>query len=234
MRKIFLVVAFVLLRALPAMATFSIVAYDPRTGEFGVAVASKYFAVGAVVPWAEADVGVIATQANVNVGYGPLALELLKKGLTAQQVVDKLLDEDTFPNKESRQIAVIDKKGNVAVYTGNRAPDWHGDRKGSNYSVQGNRLAGPQVLEAMSRAFENTKNELAEKLYAALKAGDDAGGDRLGRQSATLVVVRKRGGRNINNDRYVFLNVDDHPDPLKDLRRLLDIQMSINGPIKVR
>jgi uncharacterized Ntn-hydrolase superfamily protein len=234
MRKIFFVVAFVLCGAVPAMATFSIVAYDPRTGEFGVAVASRYFAVGAVVPWAEADIGVVATQANVNVGYGPRALELLRKGLTAQQVVDALLAEDTFPNKEGRQIAVIDKKGNVAVFTGPRAPDWHGDRKGSNYSVQGNRLAGPQVLDAMSRAFENTKSELAEKLYAALKAGDDAGGDRLGRQSASIVVVRKRGGRNINNDRYVFLNVDDHPDPLKELRRLLDIQMSINGPIKLR
>jgi len=234
MRKIFFLIAFVLASAVPASATFSIVAYDRGTGEFGVAVASRYFAVGAVVPWAEADVGVVATQANVNVGYGPRALELLKKGLTAQQVVDRLLDEDTFPNKDSRQIAVIDAKGNVAVFTGARAPDWHGDRKGSTYSVQGNRLAGPQVVEAMSRAFENTKNELAEKLYAALKAGDEAGGDRLGRQSASILVVRKRGGRNINNDRYVFINVDDHPEPLKELRRLLDIQMAINRRLNFR
>jgi len=234
MRKIFFVAVLILSAAVPAMATFSIVAYDPGTGEFGVAVASRYFAVGAVVPWAEADIGVVATQANVNVGYGPRALELLRKGLTAQQVVDALLNEDTFPNKEGRQIAVIDKKGNVAVFTGPQAPDWHGHRKGSNYSVQGNRLAGPQVVEAMSRAFENTKSELAEKLYAALKAGDDAGGDRLGRQSASILVVRKRGGRNINNDRYVFINVDDHPEPMKELRRLLDIQMSINGRIRLR
>src|SRR5262245_36809985 len=141
MRKIFFVAVLILSAAVPARATFSIVAYDPGTGEFGVAVASRYFAVGAVVPWAEADIGVVATQANVNVGYGPRALELLRKGLTAQQVVDALLNEDTFPNKEGRQIAVIDKKGNIAVFTGPQAPDWHGHRKGSNYSVQGNRLA---------------------------------------------------------------------------------------------
>jgi uncharacterized Ntn-hydrolase superfamily protein len=151
----------------------------------------------------------------------------LKMGLTAQQVLDKLVEEDTFPGKAGRQVAVVDAKGNVAVFTGTEANDWKGHRKGASYSVQGNILAGPQVLEAMSRAFESTKGELAERLYAALKAGDDAGGDRRGRQSASILVVRKRGGRNINNDRYVFINVDDHPEPLKELRRLLDIQMSL-------
>ncbi|PYS37190.1 MAG: hypothetical protein DMG14_22180 [Acidobacteria bacterium] len=227
MKKLLCLSAFVLLTAIPAMATFSIVAIDPRNGDLGVAVASRYFAVGAVVPWAEAAVGAVATQANVNVGYGPRALELLKTGLTAQQVVDKLLKEDTFPGKAARQIAVVDAKGNVAVFTGTEASDWKGHRKGATYSVQGNILAGPQVLEAMGRAFESTTGELPEKLYAALKAGDEAGGDRRGRQSASILVVRKSGGRNINNDRYVFVNVDDHPEPLKELRRLLDIQMSL-------
>src|SRR5436853_7288578 len=210
MQKLIFLMALVLFAAAPAMATFSIVAFDPGNGDLGIAVASRYFAVGAVVPWAEADVGAAATQANVNVGYGPRALELLKTGLTAQQVVDKLLDQDKFPGKGGRQIAVVDAKGNIAVWTGSEAPDWHGHRKGPTYSVQGNRLAGPQVLEAMSRAFERARGDLAEKLYAALKAGDEAGGDRLGRQSASMLVVRKRGGRNTNNDRYVFINVDDH------------------------
>jgi len=228
MRKLLLLIAFVFSSVVPALATFSIVAIDPQSGDLGIAVASRYFAVGAVVPWADADVGAVATQANVNVGYGPRALELLKMGLTAQQVVDRLLNEDTFAGKNARQIAVVDGKGNVAVYTGPQAPDWHGDHKGRTYSVQGNRLTGPNVLEAMSRAFEKTDGNLAERLYAALKAGDDAGGDRLGRQSASILVVRKRGGRNINNDRYVFINVDDHPEPMKELRRLLDIQSSFN------
>jgi uncharacterized Ntn-hydrolase superfamily protein len=227
MKRFTFIFALVVLSPLPVMATFSIVAIDPRNGDLGVAVASRYFAVGAVVPWAEAGVGAVATQANVNVGYGPRGLELLKMGLTAQQVLDKLVEEDTFPGKAGRQVAVVDAKGNVAVFTGTEANDWKGHRKGASYSVQGNILAGPQVLEAMSRAFESTKGELAERLYAALKAGDDAGGDRRGRQSASILVVRKRGGRNINNDRYVFINVDDHPEPLKELRRLLDIQMSL-------
>lgn len=228
MKRHLLLLALVLFAATPAMATFSIVAIDPANGDLGIAVASRYFAVGAVVPWAEANVGAIATQANVNVGYGPRALELLKIGLTAQQVIDKLLEEDTFPGKHGRQIAIVDAKGNIAVFTGPEANDWKGHKKASTYSAQGNILAGPQVVEAMGRAFENTKGELAEKLYAALKAGDDAGGDRRGRQSASILVVRKRGGRNTNNDRYVFVNVDDHPEPMKELRRLLDVQMSIN------
>jgi uncharacterized Ntn-hydrolase superfamily protein len=227
MKRLSLVILLSLLAATPAMATFSIVAIDPRNGDLGVAVASRYFAVGAVVPWAEANVGAVATQAAVNVGYGPQALELLKTGLTAQQVLDKVLQLDTFAGKDSRQLAIVDAKGNVAVFTGPRANDWKGHQKGSTYSVQGNILVGQKVLDAMSRAFENTRGELASRLYAALKAGDDVGGDRRGRQSASILVVRKGGGRNINNDRYVFLNVDDHPDPMKELGRLLDIQMSL-------
>jgi len=212
------------------VSTFSIVAYDPAVGDWGVAVASRYFSVGAVVPWAEAGVGAIATQANVNVGYGPRGLELLKQGLTARQVLDKLLAEDTFEGKDGRQVAIIDSKGGIAAFTGSNAPKWAGDRQGKTWSVQGNILAGPQVTESMGKAFEATTGELAEKLYAALKAGDDAGGDSRGKQSASMLVVRKGGGRNINNDRRIYINVDDSPDPLKELRRLLDLNLRLLRP----
>jgi uncharacterized Ntn-hydrolase superfamily protein len=228
MRRLLLLAAILLAPATPAFATFSIVAFDPATGDLGVAVASRYFAVGAVVPWADAGVGAVATQAGVNVGYGPRALELLRQGLTAQQVMDRLFAEDTFPRKDARQVAIVDAKGNVAVFTGDAANAWRGHVTGKTWSAQGNILVGRHVVEAMGRAFESTDDELAEKLYAALKAGDEAGGDSRGRQSASILVVRKRGGRNINNDRYVFINVDDHPQPMQELRRLLNLQMSIN------
>jgi uncharacterized Ntn-hydrolase superfamily protein len=205
--------------------TFSIVGYDPINGDWGVAVASRYFSVGAVVPWAEAGVGAIATQANVNVGYGPRGLELLRQGLPAKDVLARLQAEDTFPDKEGRQVAIIDGKGNIATYTGPNAPKWAGDRQGKTWSAQGNILVGPQVPEAMGRAFEATDGELAEKLFAALKAGDDAGGDSRGKQSASMIVVRKGGGRNINNDRYLYLNVDDNPQPIPELRRLLNMNL---------
>jgi uncharacterized Ntn-hydrolase superfamily protein len=228
MKKAQLILILMLASASHAMATFSIVAIDPANGDLGVAVASRYFAVGAVVPWADANVGAVATQANVNVGYGPKALELLRQGLTAQQVMDRLFAEDTFPGKDGRQIAIVDAKGNIAVFSGDGAQDWKGHRKGATWSAQGNILVGPHVVEAMGKAFENTNDELAEKLYAALKAGDEAGGDSRGRQSASILVVRKTGGRNTNNDRYVYINVDDHPEPMRELRRLLDIQMTGN------
>lgn len=205
--------------------TFSIVAYDPVAGDWGVAVASRYFSVGAVVPWAEAGVGAIATQADVNVGYGPRGLELLRQGLSAKDALARLLAEDTFPDKEGRQVAIVDGKGNIAAYTGPNAPKWAGDRQGKTWSAQGNILVGPQVPEAMGRAFEATEGELAEKLFAALKAGDDAGGDSRGKQSASMIVVRKGGGRNINNDRYLYLNVDDNPAPIPELRRLLNLNL---------
>lgn len=228
MRHVVLALTLLLGMALPAHATFSIVAIDPVTGDLGIAVASRYFAVGAVVPWADAGVGAVATQAGVNVGYGPRALELLRQGLTAQQVLDRLLAEDTFPRKDARQVAIVDARGNVAAFTGDAANAWRGHVTGRTWSAQGNILVGRHVVEAMGRAFEDTHDELAEKLYAALKAGDDAGGDSRGRQSASILVVRKGGGRNTNNDRYVFVNVDDHPDPMLELRRLLNLQMSIN------
>jgi uncharacterized Ntn-hydrolase superfamily protein len=210
----------------PTVATFSIVGIDPANGDLGVAVASRYFSVGSVVPWAMAGVGAVATQANVNVGYGQQAIDLLRLGMTAEQVLAKLQTDDTFPGKDGRQLAIVDAHGNIAAYTGPKANTWAGDRQGKTWSAQGNILVGPQVVEAMGKAFEATQGELAEKLYAALKAGDDAGGDSRGHQSASMLVVRKQGGRNINNDRYVYINADDHPQPLAELRRLLDMNLA--------
>jgi uncharacterized Ntn-hydrolase superfamily protein len=219
------------LGARPAFATFSIVAIDPVTGDLGVAVASRVFGVGGHVSWAEAGVGAVATQAAMNGGYGPRGLELLRQGLSAQEVLDRLLAEDPFERKDGRQVAIVDAKGNIAVFTGPTANEWKGHITGATYSVQGNILAGRHVAEAMARTFESTKGELAERLYAALKAGDDAGGDRRGRQSAGILVVRKGGGSSVNNDRLCYINVDDHVDPLFELGRLLPLQLawSYNG-----
>jgi uncharacterized Ntn-hydrolase superfamily protein len=215
-------------QSLPPVSTFSIVAIDPQTGEMGVAVASRYFSVGSVVPWAMADVGAVATQANVNVGYGQQAIDLLRRGMSAQDALKKIMADDKFEGKDGRQVAIVDAKGNVAAYTGPNAPTWAGDRQGKTWSAQGNILVGPQVPESMGKAFEATQGELAEKLFAALKAGDAAGGDARGRQSASILVVKKLGGRNINNDRYVYINVDDNPDPFTELRRLLDLNLAYN------
>ena len=227
MRRVLAVLlALAILIATPTFATFSIVAVDPETGDLGAAVASRVFGAGNHVLWAEAEVGAVVTQAHMNGGYGPRGLELLKEGLTAQQVVDRLLAEDPYPRKDGRQVAIVDAKGNVAVYTGPIASDWRGHIKGDTYSVQGNILAGPHVAEAMAQAFEDTEGELAERLYAALKAGDDAGGDRRGRQSAGLLVVRKGGGSAFNNDRLCYINVNDSKDPLRELGRLLPLQLA--------
>src|SRR6202000_2488292 len=139
----------------------------------------------------------------------------------------KILADDKFEGKDGRQVAIVDAKGSIATYTGPNAPNWAGDRQGKTWSAQGNILVGPQVPEAMGRAFEATQGELAENLYAALKAGDDAGGDSRGKQSASMLIVRKGGGRNINNDRYVYINVDDAPNPFPELRRLLDMNLGL-------
>ena len=225
---LFIVTGLGVSQSLPPVSTFSIVAIDPQNGDMGVAVASRYFSVGSVVPWAMAEVGAVATQANVNVGYGQQAIDLLRQGVTAQDALKKLLANDKFPGKDWRQVAVVDAKGNVAAYTGPNAPKWAGDRQGKTWSAQGNILVGAQVPESMGKAFEATQGELAEKLFAALKAGDLAGGDSRGRQSASILVVRKGGGRNTNNDRYVYINVDDNPDPFTELRRLLDLNLAYN------
>ncbi len=153
-------------------------------------------------------------------------MNYFEQGLSAKAVLDKLLAEDTFPGKDGRQLAIIDKNGNVAAFTGPAAPIWAGDRQGKTWSAQGNILVGAQVPEAMGKAFEATKGDLAERLFAALKAGDDAGGDSRGKQSASMLVVKKGGGRNINNDREIYINVDDSPAPIPELRRLLDLNLA--------
>jgi uncharacterized Ntn-hydrolase superfamily protein len=219
---------------LQIVATFSIVAYDPETGAMGCAVESRYFAVGAVVCWGEAGVGVVATQANVNVGYGPKGIDLLRDGLSAQEVVDRLLAEDTFPGKDGRQLAVVDAKGGIAVVTGSAANAWAGHKKGATFSAQGNILTGAAVVDGMASAFEGAKTSFAERLVTALEAGQAAGGDSRGQQSAAMLVVQKGAGRNINNDVAVRLHVDDHQTPIAELRRLLNIQLAMNALFQSR
>ncbi len=160
----------------------------------GCAVQSRYFAVGAVVCWGEAGVGVVATQANVNVGYGPMGVSLLRQGLSAQEVVDRLLAEDTFPGKDGRQLAVVDARGGIAVHTGSAANAWAGHKKGATYSAQGNILASAAVVDGMASAFEGAKTSLAERLVTALEAGQVRGGDSRGQQSAAILVVQKGAG----------------------------------------
>lgn len=203
------------------LSTFSIVGYDPEKGDLGVAVASKFVAVGAIVPWAKANVGAIATQAWANVSYGPRGLELLAKGLTAEEVLEKLLENDEM--REHRQVGIVDKFGNAAAFTGKECFPWAGHIVGEHFTAQGNILAGEEVVEKMAKAFETTKGELVDKLLAALKAGDDAGGDRRGKQSAAIIVVREKGGYGGYTDRYVDLRVDDHKEPVRELIRIFKI-----------
>jgi len=202
----------------PVVATFSIIARDPETGDFGVAVQSKFFNAAAIVPWAKAGVGAIATQAFANYSYGPEGLRLLEQGLTASEVVQRLTESD--PDRERRQLAVIDSKGNVAHFTGSRCIPWAGAISGPNYSAQGNILVGEEVVRAMAKAFETTPGDLADRLVAALIAGQEAGGDARGQQSAGLLIVRKGAGFG-GSDRYIDLRVDDHPEPIRELQRLL-------------
>lgn len=203
------------------VATFSIVGHDPNIGDLGIAVQSKFFAVGAVVPWAEAGVGAIATQSWANTTYGPRGLELLKIGLSAQQTLDHLLRDDS--GKKTRQVGIVDANGTPAHYTGEECHDWAGAVSGKNYTAQGNILAGEVVVEAMGKTFEETEGELADKLMAALSAGQEKGGDKRGQQSAALLVVRKNGGYGGFNDRYIDLRVDDAEEPIQELHRLLGI-----------
>ena len=203
------------------VATFSIVAADPATGEVGVAVASRFFAVGSVVPYARAGVGAVATQASANGRYGPEGLALLEQGVAPEQVVARLTRADEDPSR--RQLGVVSAKGASATYTGPGATAWAGGRAGPNYAVQGNILAGEAVVAAMERAFLDTRGDLSERLLAALLAGDAKGGDARGRQSAALLVARPGGGFGGFNDRFIDLRVDDHAQPLRELARLLGI-----------
>lgn len=203
-----------------SVSTFSIVARDSITGELGVAVASRFFAVGTVVPWARSDVGAVATQSFANTTFGPRGLDLLERGATPEEVVRVLLRRDDDPAR--RQIGVVSADGASATYTGERCMKWAGGRSGRNYAVQGNILAGEAVVAAMERAFLETQGTLADRLYAALCAGDANGGDARGRQSAALIIVKKNAGYGGFSDRAIDIRVDDHPDPFKELGRLLD------------
>lgn len=205
----------------PRVATFSIVAFDPATGSLGVAVQSKFLAVGAVVPWARAGVGAVATQALANTRFGPRGLELLEQGLSPDEVGRRLLAEDE--GREDRQFGIVDAHGRSFAFTGSRCFQWAGHVTGPGFAAQGNILAGPAVVEAMAEAFQATTGDLAARLVAALHAGQRAGGDRRGRQSAAILIVRERGGYGGFNDRYMDLRVDDHPDPIGELERLVGL-----------
>jgi uncharacterized Ntn-hydrolase superfamily protein len=201
--------------------TFSIVAFDPDNGDLGVAVASKFPAVGAVVPYARAGVGAVATQAWGNTSFGPDGLGLMRKGLSAGQALDAVLEADD--GRDDRQVGFVDAQGRAASFTGARCFDWAGGTTAEHVAAQGNILAGAEVVEAMLAAFAAAEGDLCDRLLAALGAGDDAGGDRRGKQSAALLVVRAGGGYEGRNDRYIDLRVDDHPEAPRELARLFDV-----------
>jgi len=212
----------------PPVATFSILGYDPETGEVGGAVQSRVFSVGNGVLWAKAGVGVVATQAIVDVSYGPQALDLLEMGYPPDVVVRTILDADPDPDperwtKEGRQFSVMDATGRVATHTGPKASTWAGHRIDRYVSAQGNILAGPDVVANMVRAFNETEGHLSFRLMAALEAGQAAGGDTRGMQSAAMLIVKEDGGVWLNNDVVLRLQVDDADNPLTELRRLVEM-----------
>jgi uncharacterized Ntn-hydrolase superfamily protein len=203
---------------LPEVATYSIVAADTVEHEWGVAVASRVLAVGSIVPWARAGVGAVATQASANTAFGPTALALMERRHEAPDALRRLLQSDREP--ATRQVALVDAQGIVAVHTGERCQRWAGAIPGQGVVVQGNHLPGPEVLDFMMKVFLETHGSLAEKMLAALRAGEEAGGDSRGKQSAALVVVKAGGGYRGGNDRLVDLRVDDHDEPVRELERL--------------
>jgi uncharacterized Ntn-hydrolase superfamily protein len=208
------------------VATFSIVALDPATGEVGVAVQSRAFRAAAIVTYAKAGVGAIATQASANQSYGPEGLALLEQGRSPEQVVQQLTGAD--PGRDRRQLAVIDVGGRVKAYTGSGTSDWAGHIEGENYSVQGNILAGEAVVREMARAFEGTEGVLAERMMAALDAGQAAGGDARGKQSGGILIVKPIGDSGRTTDRWIDVRVDDHPTPFVEIRRLMNMSVSRN------
>jgi uncharacterized Ntn-hydrolase superfamily protein len=210
------------------VATFSILGYDAESGEVGGAVQSRVFAVGNGVLWAEADVGVVATQAIVDVNYGPQGLALLRAGMKPEAIVRAIWESDSDPRpndwtRHGRQFAVMDAKGNYAAFTGPKASTWAGHKGGKFCTAQGNILAGEAVVANMVDAFEKTTGHLSLRLMAALDAGQAAGGDTRGMQSAAMLIVKKNGGVWLHNDTVLRLHVDDNPEPLKELRRLVEM-----------
>lgn len=216
----------------PPIATFSVLGYDPDTGEVGGAVQSRVFCVGNGVLWGEANVGVVATQAIVDVSYGPQALELLRKKMAPAEIVKKIWDEDPDPRpkrwtKQGRQFAVMNAKGEYAAFTGPKASEWAGHNGGKFVTAQGNILAGEAVVNDMVTAFENAEGHISLRLLAALEAGQAAGGDKRGMQSAAMLIVKEKGGVWLNNDVVLRLQVDDNPEPIKELRRLVEKAMKM-------
>jgi uncharacterized Ntn-hydrolase superfamily protein len=204
----------------PRFGTFSIVAHERETGTWAVAVQSRFIAVGAVVPWAEAGVGAIATQALANTSYGPQGRALLQKGMTATDVVRRLTESD--PGREERQLGVVDTKGGAAAFTGKKCMDWAGHEVGDGFACQGNILFGPAVVRAMARAYESTGGDILDRVLATLAAGQREGGDRRGMQSAAILAVRAGAGYG-GNDRWVDVRVDDHPSPIEELKRVFQL-----------
>jgi uncharacterized Ntn-hydrolase superfamily protein len=210
----------------PPVATFSILGFDPETGEVGGVVQSRVFAVGNGVLWAEAGVGVVATQAIVDVSYGPQAIALLREARSPAEIVKSIWDRDPDPRpenwtKQGRQFAVMNAKGEYAAFTGPKASVWAGHKGGRFCTAQGNILAGEAVVNGMVEAFEKTEGHLSLRLLAALEAGQAAGGDTRGMQSAAMLIVKKGGGVWLNNDVVLRLHVDDNTEPIKELRRLV-------------
>jgi uncharacterized Ntn-hydrolase superfamily protein len=206
----------------PLAHTYSIVAKDIKNGEMGIAVQSHWFSVGSVVGWAEAGVGAIATQSLVNVSFGPRGLEMLKRGSTAQQVVDSLIASDEGRNV--RQLAIVDSKGNAAAYTGSKCIPYAGHITGDNFSVQANLMINADVWPAMEKAFKETEGPLAERMIVALEAAQSVGGDIRGQQSASILIVKGKSSGKVWEDRLIDLRVEDHPEPVKELKRLLKVQ----------
>ena len=201
--------------------TFSIVACDLEERAWGVAVASKFPAVGALVPWAEAEAGAVATQSFANTSFGPRGLESLRRGLSAQEALDRLLADD--PERELRQVGLVDARGGAATFTGSGCFGWAGGLAGNGYAIQGNILANDQVIPAMEEAFLGTRGNLPARLHAALFAGDHAGGDKRGRQSAALYAAKPNAGYGGYLDRWLDYRVDDHEDPVSRLGELLEM-----------
>jgi len=201
--------------------TFSIVACDIEEKSWGIAVASKFPAVGAVVPWAQANAGAVATQSFANTSFGPRGLDLMAMGLSADDTLAKLLIDD--PDRELRQVGLVDSQGNAKSFTGNGCFPWAGGVTGRGYAIQGNILAGGKVVPAMEKKFQTTKGDLPTRLHAALLAGDRAGGDKRGRQSAAIYVVKPNGGYGGFVDRWIDYRVDDHEDPVPRLGELLEM-----------
>jgi uncharacterized Ntn-hydrolase superfamily protein len=214
------------------VSTFSIVARNPDTGDLGVAVQSKFFGVGAVVSWARAGVGAIATQSLANTTYGKRGLALLQAGWSAQNVIDYLTRTD--PDREQRQIGIVDRSGNAANFTGNGCHAWAGGKTGTGYCVQGNILVSQDTTDAMADAYESTNGGFAHRLISALEAGQIAGGDSRGQQSAAIYIVRERAGYGGGTDRLLDLHVEDHPTPIEELRRLYELHGIYFGTDAVR